>query len=323
MGLESPGHRRTRKLLANLGKKLGFIVELPDEKECHYKSPLHRKRPDVIWRFNLPKNLATKRLYLDQPYAIFEAESCEQWGDIKRHLDNILHTSLIPCKFFASFYDGEINENKKEILRGYASKLDIPLHLIFLFPSELERFKSDLFRKGELIRTEEVMSFLNIIRTLHKLVQSKLYVKILNALNKREQIIFSVIELNKGEAKALKNTRIGQLILVKNHLQQTSGYIIKLSPKGKEVIEGLSILHNLKNGIYFQRFFPEMRKILESPSLGKMRVSGVNAYFEFIVKSFKDLLDSNILNREDISCFIDFLQRRHSWQDIFLRFLAI
>ena len=311
-------HNEAQKLIANLGRRWGFDVELPDEKRSRY---LRRKRPDVIWRFRQHQRTTSRYLRFHEPYAIFEVESREQWRDIRRHLKNLLQINLRPCKFFAVFYDGNIEEDKKRRLLSSNPYPD--LEIIFLSPRELEALELSLREGRGTDKAEDVTSFLQATRLIQRLTRSKVFTECRKALDMgRRQIVMIEKRVYDEDIRALKGTNFARLIPIKNRFQETSGYVVELSPEVMETIKGLSLLVKDKE-VYPQPFFPDLKQALKSPPLKRMSEIGVEAYLDFIVNAFKKSFNADLLDKRDISDFMFFLWHQQVWRDIFTNLLKL
>ena len=312
-------HNEVQKLIANLGRRWGFDVELPDEKRSRY---LHRKRPDIIWRFRQHQRTTSRYLRLHEPYAVFEVESCKQWRDIRRHLKNLLQINVRPCKFFAVFYDGDIEEDEKRRLLSSNPYQD--LEIIFLSPRELKAFESGLREEGGTNKVEDVTSLLEVIRLIQWLTRSKVFAECTKALNTGwRRIVMIEKKVYEEDIRALTGTNLAGLIPIKNRFQEISGYVVELSSGMMETVKALSLLAKNQDELYSQPFFSNLKGVLKSRPLERMSEIGVEAYLDLIVNAFKESFNDNLLDRKDVNNFMYFLRHQHVWRDIFDRLLKL
>lgn len=319
MGYESEEHFNARQILVELGKSLGYIVEVPDEGEIFSETAnkLEGIRPDVIWNLlSLPRNTAIDNLELDSGRIVFEVESVNSWEDIKRHIQNIIEKKFYVLQFFAVFYDGVLDPSKQKELRDYAKRLEPPIRIIFLFPFQIKQIENYLLsQRKNRDKLRKVSAILEISRSLKYASKSEILTKIINSIHKGK-VTLSENDLSKREKDACENLGLGNFYKID---LGTPLYIFEPTDIGKKIFEGLGEIRPPEEKRYLSLpFFTKIKQvkahlkqnediikdcginidiILGEPFIELIMNHGISINEEYIAEALKIIKDKTIWNK--------------------------
>ena len=329
MNEKSP-HRACQEFLQRLGIALGFDVEMPDIGWRSYS--LERaskgKRPDIIWSF---KNVGIpfegrKNLKLSEPYAIFEVESVTDWGDIKRHLDNIKEMGLEPHVVFAVFYDGDIKITEKKELTEYARSLGLRLEILY------EQELMNIFGKIINTKTQHEINEIKELYILCDKIKRLTHSSIFRTTEKNSNFSIRSSDVFDGDIESFHRLKLGSCIKI-----GATVYRFELNDYASELISNLGLCKD-KHTFSRTPFFTSINEILQSDIWEKIEDKGVVNYVINIIELTLRYLDKELigertlsvvdtypalLNMRDIKYAIEISSNFDIWCKIFKIFLKI
>lgn len=320
MGNESEEHLNARKELADLGRNLGFDVELPDDSEIYYETnnQLKGKKPDVIWNaLDIPRHLSKDCLELGKGRILFEVERLDMWRHIKEHIDNIADKDFYVLQFYAVFYDGKLKQSRKKELRDYAKNLSIPLRMFFLSDSEIRKIEKFLeSEKGVLEELEKINDLLEIIKILRNVSKSEIIDKISNK-KESDEVMIGPDNLPKKEREACESLGIAK---VKEINFRKRFFKLKTTEVGQRLIGNIDNLKPPKENRYSSLpTFTKIKKVHKK--LNQYELSKENKGIE-ISRSLIDLTVSILekkeyqLNKEEQLEVFKIIKEKDIWNEI-------